>query len=98
MLRIYRRQSGQQSREGGNKEHIAKKGRSEEVYYMATSSITKNFIVSGTEQAEMFANALEESYKESLSRTQNTIPLKYRDLQEPDELNRMMEKWKKIHE
>ena len=23
MLRIYRRQSGQQSREGGNKEHIA---------------------------------------------------------------------------
>ena len=46
----------------------------------------------------MFANALEESYKESLSRTQNTIPLKYRDLQEPDELNRMMEKWKKIHE
>ena len=65
---------------------------------MATSSITQNFIVSGTEQAEMFANALEESYKESLSRTQNTIPLKYRDLQEPDELNRMMEKWKKIHE
>lgn len=65
---------------------------------MATSSITKNFIVSGTEQAEMFANALEESCKESLSRTQNTIPLKYRDLQEPDELNRMMEKWKKIHE
>lgn len=65
---------------------------------MATSSITKNFIVSGTEQAEMFANVLEESYKESLSRTQNTIPLKYRDLQEPDELNRMMEKWKKIHE
>ena len=65
---------------------------------MATSSITKNFIVSGTEQAERFANALEESYKESLSRTQNTIPLKYRDLQEPDELNRMMEKWKKMHE
>lgn len=30
---------------------------------MATSSITKHFVVSGTEQIEMFANALEESAK-----------------------------------
>jgi hypothetical protein len=35
---------------------------------MATSSITKNFIVSGEEQVEMFANAIEESYQESLHR------------------------------
>lgn len=35
---------------------------------MATSSITKNFIVSGTKQVEMFANAIEESYQESLRR------------------------------
>ena len=33
---------------------------------MAISSITKNFVVSGSEQAEMFANAIEESYQESL--------------------------------
>ena len=39
---------------------------------MATSSITKNFIVSGVEQVEMFANAIEESYQESLSK--RTIP------------------------
>ncbi|MCM1497982.1 MAG: hypothetical protein NC124_05900 [Clostridium sp.] len=35
---------------------------------MATSSITKNFIVSGEKQVEMFANAVEESYQESLHR------------------------------
>ena len=36
---------------------------------MATSSITKNFIVSGEKQVEIFANAIEESYQESLHRT-----------------------------
>ena len=36
---------------------------------MATSSITKNFVVSGQKQAEIFANAIEESYQESLHRT-----------------------------
>ena len=32
---------------------------------MATSSITKNFVVSGQRQVEKFANAIEESYQES---------------------------------
>ena len=32
-----------------------------EVYHMATSSITKNFVVYGEKQAEIFANAIEES-------------------------------------
>ena len=35
---------------------------------MATSSITKNFVVSGQGQVEKFANAIEESYQESLHR------------------------------
>ena len=35
---------------------------------MATSSITKNFVVSGQRQVETFANAIEESYQESLQR------------------------------
>ena len=35
---------------------------------MATSSITKNFVVSGQRQVEKFANAIEESYQESLHR------------------------------
>ena len=30
---------------------------------MATSSITKNFVMSGKEQVEMFVNAIEESAK-----------------------------------
>ena len=35
---------------------------------MPTESITKSFIVSGKEQVEKFANAIEESYQESLTR------------------------------
>ena len=35
---------------------------------MATSSITKNFIIETKDQAEKFANAVEESYLESLNR------------------------------
>ena len=35
---------------------------------MATSSITKTFIVDGKQQAEKFANEIEESYQESLYR------------------------------
>lgn len=31
---------------------------------MATSSITKNFVIEGVEQAEKFANAIEESFND----------------------------------
>ncbi len=65
---------------------------------MATSSITKNFVVSGTEQVEMFANAIEESYQESLSKPKNTTSFKYREISDPNELKKLMEKWKKINE
>ena len=39
---------------------------------MATGSITKNFVVSGEEQVEKFANAIEESYQESLTRKKDS--------------------------
>ena len=32
-----------------------------EVFFMATSSITKNFVISGQKQVEMFADAIEAS-------------------------------------
>lgn len=35
---------------------------------MATSSITKTFIVEGKEQVEKFANAIEDAYQDSLKR------------------------------
>ncbi len=35
---------------------------------MATSSITKDFVIEGKEQVEKFANAIKESYQESLLR------------------------------
>ena len=39
---------------------------------MSTESITKNFIVSGKKQVEKFANAIEESYQESLTRKKDS--------------------------
>ncbi len=63
---------------------------------MATSSITKSFVISGYEQVEMFVNALEESYQESLTRTENEI--KYRELKDPVEINNFMKKWKEQNE
>lgn len=65
---------------------------------MATSSITKNFVVSGEKQVEMFANAIEESYQESLTRPKNTTSFRYRELRDPEEIKQFLEKWKKIHE
>lgn len=63
---------------------------------MATSSITKNFVISGEEQAKRFADAIEESYLESLAR----VPESKRDvirLSGAEELRRLMEKRKRRH-
>lgn len=61
---------------------------------MAASSITKNFVVSGEKQVEMFANAIEESYQESLTRPQCDKPIKYSELRDPEEIRDLAEKWK----
>lgn len=58
---------------------------------MATSSITKNFVVSGTKQVEMFANAIEESYHESLHRVP-APDLKITHLRGPEEVKKFMAK------
>ncbi len=64
---------------------------------MATSSITKNFIVSGQKQAEKFADAIEESYQESLNR-QPTPDLKITHLHGSEEIKSFMEKRKKTND
>lgn len=48
---------------------------------MATSSITKNFLIETKDQVEKFANAVEESYLESLNRKRKS----YSDVFEYDE-------------
>ena len=63
---------------------------------MATSSITKSFVITGREQVEMFANAIEASYQESLTRTENDV--KYRELKDPVEINNFMNKLKEQNE
>ena len=63
---------------------------------MATSSITKNFIVYGDKQAEMFANAIEESYQESLHRA-STPDMKITHLRGSEKIKEFMEKRKKIN-
>ena len=53
---------------------------------MATSSITKNFVISGKEQVEMFVNAIEESAKNRPVRT----PVNVKFIETEDELREFM--------
>ena len=64
---------------------------------MATSSITENFVVEGRQQAEVFANAIEESYQESLTRD-NTCHVKYQDIHGKKAVKKLMKAWKKAYE
>lgn len=64
---------------------------------MAASSITKNFIVYGTEQAEKFADAIEKSYQESIKRTQET-DLQITYLRGAEEIDKFMSKRKNANE
>lgn len=63
---------------------------------MATSSITKNFVISGTEQVEIFADAIEESYQESLDRTPEP-DMEITHLRGAEEVKRFMAKRKKTN-
>ena len=58
---------------------------------MPTESITKNFIVSGEEQVEKFANAIEESYQESLTREKDSS-LRITHLRDAAEVKKFLEK------
>ncbi len=64
---------------------------------MATSSITKNFVVFGQAQAEKFADAIEESYQESLHRAP-TPNLRITHLRGAEEVKKFMAKRGKIYE
>ena len=57
---------------------------------MPTESITKNFIVSGKEQIEKFANAIEESYQESLTRKKDSS-LRITHLRDASEVKKFLE-------
>ena len=60
---------------------------------MATSSITKNFIISGEKQVEMFADAVEASANDRTPR----VPINVTYLQGVDEILKFMEKRKKTN-
>ena len=53
---------------------------------MATSSITKNFVISGKKQVEMFVNAIEESTKNRPVQTSVTA----REIKGENELRELM--------
>jgi hypothetical protein len=61
--------------------------------YMATSSITKNFIISGKEQVEMFADAIEASANNRPKR----VPVSAREITDEAELIEFMKKWEKAN-
>lgn len=58
---------------------------------MPTGSITKNFVVSGEEQVEKFANAIEESYQESLTRKKDSS-LRITHLRDASKVKKFLEK------
>ena len=58
---------------------------------MATSSITKNFVVFGKKHAEVFANAVEESFNDPKSE----IKVNYTEISTVEELKKLMAKRKK---
>ena len=65
---------------------------------MATYSILKNFVISDNEQAEIFANAIEASYQESLQVEKDEEMVMYEELKNPDEIMDFIEEWKLLHE
>lgn len=58
---------------------------------MPTSSITKNFVVSGEKQAQTFADAIEESYHESLQK-KKTPDMKITHLRGSEAVKQFMSK------
>lgn len=56
---------------------------------MATSSIKRNFVISGKDQVEMFVNAIEESAKNRPVR----IPLAAKQIKGEIELRKFMKEW-----
>ena len=60
---------------------------------MATSSITKNFVISGKEQVEMFVCAIEESAKNRPVRT----PVAARFVRDEEELIEFLEQREKVN-
>ena len=60
---------------------------------MATSSITKNFVISGKRQVEMFADAIEASANDQTPR----VPINVTYLQGADDIMKFMEKRKKTN-
>lgn len=63
---------------------------------MATSSITKNFVISGEKQVEKFANAIEESYQDSLHRV-STPDMRITYLRGSAEVKKFMARRKKVN-
>ena len=60
---------------------------------MATSSITKNFVISGQKQVEIFVDAIEASANNRPIR----IPVAARELIDTDDIIKLMEKRKKAN-
>ena len=61
--------------------------------YMATSSITKNFVISGKRQVEMFADAIEAS----ANNRPNRISVAAREISTEEEFIEFMEKCEKAN-
>ena len=65
---------------------------------MATSSITKNFVISGKEQVEMFIAALEASEKDlAKEKKEKKKKVEYHMVEDEEEFIELMKKWEEAH-
>lgn len=58
---------------------------------MATSSITRNFVIKGRKNVKMFAEAVESAYQDSLTRKHVANP-NVRFVSDPDEIRKIFKK------
>ncbi len=60
---------------------------------MATSSITHNFVISGSERVQRFVDALDAADKDRMPK----MPPVARHLKDPKEIAEFMAKWDEVH-
>lgn len=61
---------------------------------MATSSITHNFVITGKEKVERFANLLDELWHDKELRGENPEPWNSGVVEDPEEIKKLIAAWR----
>ena len=64
---------------------------------MATSSITKNFVISGERAVEAFLDAYEEAERDREARGSDVSPNNIKEITDQEELRNLVRGWERKH-